>query len=116
MPFIELGSLPQREPVPGYRGRFVHTDTMTLAYWEVTADSPIPEHAHPNEQVLNLLEGTFHLTVGGDTKTLQPGDVVVIPPDVPHSGISITECRIIDAFHPVREDLRAGEESAAGSS
>ena len=32
MPFITLDDLEQREPVPGFKGRMVHTDNMTLAY------------------------------------------------------------------------------------
>jgi len=30
----------------------------------------------------------------------------VIPGGVPHAGKSITESRVIDVFHPVREDYR----------
>ena len=115
MPFIRLGSLAQLEPVPGYKGRFIHSDTMTLAYWEVAPDSPFPEHSHPNEQIVNLLEGTFQLTVGDEPMTLKAGDIVVIPPDVPHSGTSKTACRILDAFYPVRDDLRDLEERGTES-
>lgn len=35
MPFINLKSLPIKGPVPGFEGVFVHTTTMTLAYWKV---------------------------------------------------------------------------------
>jgi quercetin dioxygenase-like cupin family protein len=79
---------------------------MTLAYWDVDPGAPAPEHSHPHEQILSLIEGEFELTVGGETETLTAGAVVVIPPDVPHSGRAVTACTIVDAFHPVREDLR----------
>jgi hypothetical protein len=29
-----------------------------------------------------------------------------VPPNVTHSGHAVTECRIIDVFHPVRDDYR----------
>ena len=28
------------------------------------------------------------------------------PGDIPHSGHARTACRIIDVFHPIREDYR----------
>lgn len=92
--------------VPGYHGRLIHTDTMTLAYVDVDAGAPLPEHAHVHEQVLNLLEGRFELVLGGETLQLEAGNVVAIPSNVPHSGRAITACRILDVFHPVREDFK----------
>ena len=91
--------------VPGYHGRLIHSATMTIAYVDVDAGAPLPEHAHPHEQVLNLLEGTFQLVLGGETMRLEAGQVVVIPSNVPHFGRAITHCRIVDVFHPVREDF-----------
>lgn len=106
MELRHLDSVPEREPFPGYRGRFVHSKNMTLAYWEIAAGAPAPEHSHPHEQILSLIEGEFEFTVGGEAEVLPAGAVVVIPPGVPHSGRAVTECRIIDAFHPVRDDFR----------
>jgi quercetin dioxygenase-like cupin family protein len=37
---------------------------------------------------------------------LAAGDVVVIPGGVTHSARSLTPCRILDVFSPVREDYR----------
>ena len=79
---------------------------MTLAYWSVEAGSVLAEHAHPHEQVANVLHGEFELTVDGETKVLKPGMVVVIPPHAPHSGRAVTACELLDVFHPVREDYR----------
>ncbi len=94
------------ELVPGAEAGFVHTENVTLAYWSFAPGVSIPEHAHPHEQVVNVIDGIFELTVGGETERLEAGAVVVIPPDVSHSGTSVTACRLIDVFHPVREDYR----------
>lgn len=106
MPFIDLSQTPEKEPVDGFKVRFVHTDNMTFAYWTIKAGAALPAHHHPHEQVANVLEGQFELTIDGEAKTMKPGDVAVIPPDAPHSGRAITNCRIIDVFYPVREDYR----------
>lgn len=106
MPFVEMFDLEEREPVPGYHVKFVHAGSMTLAYWDVEAGATLPEHSHPHEQVSTLIEGTFQMTLDGETRQLDTGTVAVIPPDTPHRGQAVTHCRIIDAFHPVREDYR----------
>ncbi|MBU6997344.1 MAG: cupin domain-containing protein [Theionarchaea archaeon] len=95
-----------KEIIPGYRGRFVHSENMTLAYWNITAGAALPEHTHPHEQVVNVIEGTMELTVEGEVYQLGEGSVLVIPGGVPHAGKSITRCRVIDVFFPVREDYQ----------
>ena len=106
MALIELNSLQVKEPVEGFRARFVHSDNVTIAYWDIDGGSSLPEHSHPHEQVVNMIEGEFELTVDGVKHALTPGQVVVIPSNVPHAGSAVTNCRIIDVFHPVREDYR----------
>ncbi len=106
MPFIDLDPIETKEIVPGYRAAFVHSDTMTLAYWTIEAGAELPEHSHPHEQVSNVLEGTFELTIAGETKRLGPGTIAVIPSNADHAGTAITDCRILDVFHPVREEYK----------
>ncbi len=101
-------SVQQIEPfdiVPGYHARFVHASTMTLAYVNIEAGASLPVHSHFHEQILNMLEGSFELTLAGKRLQLEPENVVVIPPHVPHSGFAKTRCHILDVFHPVREDF-----------
>ena len=104
-----LNEMDTREIVPGFHARMVHSEKMTFSVWDVEAGANLREHAHPHEQISTVLEGTFELNVGGTSKTLQPGMVVVIPSDVPHSGKALTSCRMLDVFHPVREEYRSSE-------
>jgi len=106
MTFINLENIEEKELVPGYHVRFVHSENMTLAYWNIDKGASLPLHSHPHEQVANLIEGTFELTVGSETRIINPGDVAVIPGGVEHTGTAITPCRIIDVFYPVREDYK----------
>ncbi len=102
--YHELKSIKTHEVFPGFHGRFIHTERMTFAFWEIVKGSTVPDHAHHNEQVVNMLEGEFELTVDGVSQNLSPGMVVTIPSRVRHSGRAITDCRILDVFSPVRED------------
>jgi len=106
MPFIDLAKSKTREPMPGFRGRFVHSEHMSFVHWTLEAGTPLPEHAHPHEQVASFLEGEFELTIGGETRVLGPGTMAIIPSHALHSGRALTACRIIDVFYPIREDYR----------
>src|SRR3984957_9855559 len=106
MPQIHLSTLGPTETAPGFSARFIHTASMTLAYFDIKAGSASPEHAHVHEQVSQVLEGVFQLTVAGEPVILKPGAVLVIPSNVRHSGLAITDCKLLDIFNPVREDFR----------
>ena len=106
MTFLKLQEIEEKELVPGYRVRFVHSQNMTLAYWTIQAGAALPAHSHPHEQVASVIEGEFEMAVGGETKVIGPGAVVVVPSNTVHSGRAVTNCRIIDAFYPIREDYR----------
>lgn len=104
---VSLTQIDANEIVPGFHGKMIHTDSMTFAYWDVSAGAMLPAHQHPHEQVLNMLEGEFELTLDGVAHRLTAGDVLPIPGNVPHSGMAITDCRILDVFSPARDDYRS---------
>lgn len=106
MPFINLDDLIQSEPIPGFKGRFVHSENITVVSWRIDEGSAFPGHSHPHEQVSIVEEGEFELTIEGETKKLHPGLVAIIPSNTLHSGRALTNCRLIDVFYPVREDYR----------
>ncbi|MFM7358735.1 MAG: cupin domain-containing protein [Sediminibacterium sp.] len=112
MSSITLINEPEIEMIPGYHVRFVHTNKMTLSFLHVMAGATLPEHDHPHEQVSMVQEGEFELTVAGKPVLLRPGEVLVIPSGVRHSGRAITDCRLLDVFNPVREDYRTLSEKA----
>jgi quercetin dioxygenase-like cupin family protein len=104
MKFFSLKNLEKRRIVPGHYARFIHTEHLTFAYWEIKAGSSVPSHSHPHEQVVNMIEGKYQLTVDGVSATMVSGDVAIVPPNAAHTGTAITDCHVIDVFYPIRED------------
>jgi len=106
MQYFNLDKIEAKELLPGFHGKFIHTENETFAFWEIEANCSLPAHSHPHTQVLKLLEGEFELAISGQKLYLKTGDVVSIAPNEEHAGRAITRCKIIDTFHPVREDYK----------
>lgn len=106
MPLYRLDQLATRELFPGFTARLIHTPRISQSFVTATAGSTFPEHQHPHEQVVVVLEGELEITVEGATHRLSPGTAYVIPPEAPHRGRAITDCRVLDVFAPTREDYR----------
>ena len=104
---IELASIAPKMLIDGYLARFIHTENMTFSFVEVQKGKVLPEHSHLNEQVSIMMEGEFELTLDGEPIRFGPGSVIVIPSNAKHSGLAITDCKLMDVFYPVREDYRA---------
>jgi len=106
MTVYKLSEITETEIIPGYFVKLIHSDRMTIANFRIVAGAPAPLHTHHQEQICNVLDGKFELTVDGTKHQMQAGSVVVIPSNVPHSGVAITDCRVMDVFSPTREDYR----------
>jgi quercetin dioxygenase-like cupin family protein len=80
--------------------------------WEIDKGAELPEHSHMHEQVVHVYEGELQVTVAGETAVLRGGMVGVIPANAVHSGRALTNCRVMDAFYPRREDyMKSGAPS-----
>ncbi|MDC6352654.1 cupin domain-containing protein [Zeaxanthinibacter sp. PT1] len=103
---IKLSEVPSKEIMPGFHGKLIHTENMTLAYWDVEEGAEVPEHSHMNEQLMQVLEGSFEFTLNGETKVYEPGQLVPIPAHATHSGKALTPCKLMDIFSPAREEYK----------
>ncbi|MET3874995.1 MULTISPECIES: cupin domain-containing protein [Chitinophaga] len=101
-----LDTIPVKNTIAGHYGRFVHGNKSTLAFWEIKAGFESPVHQHPHEQITYIAEGVFEMSLDGHKYTLKQHDTLVIPPDTPHGGRALEDCKIIDSFSPARDDYR----------
>ena len=84
--------------------RFITADRLTLARFELKRGSVVPQHAHENEQVSYIVSGALKFIVDGGEVVVRAGEVLQIPPNVPHAAEAIEDTLAIDVFTPVRQD------------
>ena len=96
-----------KELAPGARIRAFSGEKMTMSLVEIDANSLVPSHTHPHEQVGILIEGELEMSISGESKGLKPGDVYLIPGDVEHwAKTGASPARVLDVFSPVREEFK----------
>ena len=92
---------------PGITRRtLAYGDRGMLVETTLTKGTKVPEHSHPHEQITYVLQGKLELVIGGEPVILVPGDSVLVPGDVLHSGVAHEETVILDVFAPPREDYQ----------
>ena len=103
---INLNSIDEKEIIPGYFVRFVHSENMTIAYWNIEVGAVLPKHSHHRELICSVIKGESELMVEGKPYLMKAGYVFTIPSNAIHSDRAITKCKVIDTFYPVREDYK----------
>lgn len=105
MPFVDTNELKVTERLPGWKGRYFHSASMTFAHYEFAANSSIHEHLHSQEEVYEVIEGELEVTIDGKSQVAKPGVVAIVPPNSRHSVRALTNGRLIVVDHPARPDF-----------
>ena len=106
MPFVRPSDMLSGTPLPGWSGRFLHSEHMTFAHYDIAADAtPLHEHHHEQEEVWHIVEGEVALSIAGEEQVLSAGCVAVVPPRTPHSVRPLGACRVVVADYPLRSSL-----------
>jgi len=109
MPFLNWSELPRYQSAPGRAMRLVDGDKGTLIRLECEGPTVLEPHIHNDiEQMSVILEGEMEFSLGGETKTVRAGDVVLVPVGTLH-GMSVKgghKAAAVEFFTPPREDLR----------
>lgn len=96
-PWIEL--------CPGIRRRTQTSgQTMYQMLAELDANIKMPEHSHPNEQIIHILSGNMKVIANGVGHDLATGDSYYLAANVPHSVETAEKTRVLDTFSPPREE------------
>src|ERR1700730_11964242 len=102
---------PWIEICPGIKRQTVTSGkAMYQMLAELEPGSKMPEHRHPQEQIVHLLAGRMKLIVEGTPHEMRPGDSIYLASNVPHGVETIEKTRVLDTFSPPRDEYLAIDE------
>lgn len=84
--------------------QYIMGSQSMLVKWTMKKDAIIPLHFHPNEQTTWITKGSVKVISQSKTIIVKAGEVLIIPPYVPHEFHALEDTIDIDFFTPVRED------------
>lgn len=106
--------VPAEQLNPSMRRRMVHGDRVLVADMQFKAGFVVPLHHHVNEQVTLVKSGVIRFRLGADRSQVidvRPGEVLIIPSNVPHEAEMIGDVEEMDVFTPLREDWLNGTDA-----
>lgn len=71
----------------------------------------VPKHSHPNEQLTYILQGALKFWIAGKEIVVRAGEVLTIPPNMPHKAKALEHTDDLDIFTPPRADWMRGTDS-----
>lgn len=109
LPKAELRHVPwssvEVEPLNPLLGlQFVVGQNIMLARVLLKKGCIVPEHSHPNEQVTFIAEGALKFWIDGKEIVVHSGEVLTIPPNMPHKAEALEDTVDFDVFNPPRAD------------
>jgi quercetin dioxygenase-like cupin family protein len=106
--------LPREELNPLIGRRIITGKSMMIAHVYLAKGALVPKHSHHNEQITYILEGCLRFSLGEDgseTLDVRAGEVLTIPPNLPHAAEAIEDTLDVDIFDPPREDWLDGSDA-----
>src|SRR5437870_7642291 len=89
---------------PLLQRQFVVGSGIMLARVLLKKGCIVPEHSHVNEQLTYILEGALKFWIDGREIVVKAGEVLTIPPNMPHRAEALVDTVDLDVFNPPRAD------------
>ncbi|MEX2218726.1 MAG: cupin domain-containing protein [Phycisphaerales bacterium] len=103
---IAWSDLPQDRPMDRIARRRIIAEHMMVSEVRLEPGFDLASHAHANEQLVVMLQGRCLFGLGEPgtpayrETELRTGEVLVLPPNVPHSCRALEPSHILDLFSP----------------
>ena len=102
--YIPWNTVELEELNPFLRRQFIVGRDIMVARVLMKKGCIVPEHSHVNEQVTYILEGALKFWIDGKEIVVHAGEVLTIPPNMPHKAEALEETVDLDVFNPPRAD------------
>jgi len=101
---IPWNSVPVEALNPLLGRHFVVGQNIMLARVLLKKGCIVPEHSHPNEQLTYIAAGALKFWIDGKEIVVNAGEVLTIPPNMPHKAEALEDTVDFDVFNPPRAD------------
>ena len=94
--------------------KLITGNRIMLAHVFLNKGSVVPMHSHENEQMTYLLGGALKFWIGTEDAVpivVREGEVLHIPPNVPHKAEALEDTFDMDIFSPPRQDWLDGTDT-----
>ena len=102
--YITWKSIPLEDLNPLLQRQFVVGQDIMVARVLLKKGCVVPMHSHHNEQITYILEGALKFEIDGKQITVAAGEVLCIPPNMPHRATALEDTVDLDVFSPPRAD------------
>ncbi len=92
---IELPSLVAYQDGAVVSRTLVKKKACTLTVFAFDAGQALSEHTAPFDAIVQVLEGTADLTIGGKSVTARDGQTVLLPANIPHALTAKTRFKML---------------------
>jgi quercetin dioxygenase-like cupin family protein len=103
-----LDAQPIEQVSPLIQRQYLHGSQSTFTKWIMKKGAVVPLHHHANEQITWITQGEVEVYSQGRKYVMRAGDIMIIPPDVPHEFWFTQDTIDIDIFSPQRQDWMDG--------
>jgi quercetin dioxygenase-like cupin family protein len=102
--YIPWSSVQLEDLNPLLQRQFVVGQDVMLARVLLKKGCIVPEHSHHNEQITYILDGALKFWIDGRVIVVNAGEVLTIPPHMPHKAEALEDTVDLDVFNPPRAD------------
>jgi quercetin dioxygenase-like cupin family protein len=88
----------------------VHGENGTLAQMFIKRGGGAPRHSHINEEYSTIISGAVKYVFDDREVVVNAGEVLLVPPNVPHAVFALEDTVEVVFFSPAREDWVRGED------
>jgi quercetin dioxygenase-like cupin family protein len=91
--------------------QFIVGSGTMLARLVLKKGAHVPMHHHFHEQISHVVEGVLNFVMDGGEQIVRAGEILCIPPNVPHEVVALEDSVALDIFNPPRQDWIDGDDA-----
>jgi quercetin dioxygenase-like cupin family protein len=102
--YSRWNDIPLEDLNPLLQRQFVVGGDLMIARVLLKKGCVVPMHSHVNEQLTYIIEGALKFLIDDKEIIVRAGEVLCIPPNMPHEAHALEDTVDLDVFNPPRQD------------